>query len=141
MKGEAVTVQARGQARTAPSAVSPPRDLRPSHGPPTHVRFAWFGLGAIAMVVALCALARSEAALAALEEDDASPVATTTASAIVFPTMTAAPLPPPKPPTAPPAELAAAGRDPLALSALSDRYPADAEVLKALFLAHASDKK
>jgi hypothetical protein len=135
MKGEASTVQARGQAlieRPRPGSLQ---------GAPTRVRAAWMGLGAITVVVLLCALARSEAALAALEVDDASPAASVTARAIASTTATAAPPEPPKVATAPPAELAAAGRDTSALSALADRYPADAEVLKALFLAHAADRK
>ena len=142
MKSEASTVQAR-TPRVVPAAPPPPRPLRPppNGGAPTRVRAAWMGLGAITVVVALCALARSEAALRSLEVDDSSPASSASARATTSATVPAAPLEPPKPPSASPAELAAAGRDVTALSALEDRYPADAEVLKALFLAHAADKK
>jgi hypothetical protein len=139
MKGEAVTVQARGMARPAPA---PPRSSLPGplEGVPLGVLAPWVGLGAITVVVALCTVARSDAAVASLEEDDTAPTATVAATAPV-PVVVTAPPAPPKPPGATPAELAAAGKDPAALSALADRYPQDPAVMQALFLAHAADKK
>jgi hypothetical protein len=140
MNREGVTLQARGQARPAPTLPDRPRP-GPLHSVPTQALLAWIGLGAITVVVALSAVARSDASLAALEEDDATPAATSSARAIPTAAATVTAPAPPKMATATPAELAAAGRDAAALAALADRYPADAEVLKALFLAHTADKK
>ncbi|MEO5725633.1 MAG: hypothetical protein ABI134_13085, partial [Byssovorax sp.] len=113
----------------------------PLRGVPAQALFSWLGLLGILGVVILAISLRSPKSIAALENIAA---ASGTSASRAHPA-SAAPddddEPPPAPPTASSADLDAARAGGLVeLGPLAQRFPSDVAVLKALMLAHASDK-
>jgi hypothetical protein len=155
------TIAARGQRRA--DATPTPLPGRASTTPLDRVRaslpqplrrvpvtalFAWVGIGAITLLVVFSAAARSAKAVEILEDDEiaadadagASGVASTSGDAGGRGTPTASAKP--AAPKASDADLAAARAGGVeALSQLAQRFPEDAAVLHALFMAQAGDKK
>ena len=112
----------------------------PLRGVPAPALFSWLGLLGILGVVTLAVALRSPRSITALENSSSA----SGASASRGHAARAEPdddEPPPAPTTAPSADLDAARAGGLvALGPLAQKFPSDAAVLKALMLAHASDK-
>lgn len=112
----------------------------PLRGVPASALLSWLGLlGVIALVLSAIAV-RSPKSVAALERAS-SPSLAGSSSALADREAPGADDTPPAPTTASAAELDAARTGGLvALGPLAQKYPSDPAVLKALLLAHASDK-
>ena len=108
---------------------------------PARALLSWLGLLGITAVVLLAVAVRSPKTLDALEDVAAVNGGVGIAGAGATGTATSDDEPPPAPTTAPSAELDAARVGGLvALGPLAQKFPNDPQVLKALMLAHASDK-
>ena len=107
---------------------------------PARALLSWLGLLGITAVVLLAVAVRSSKTLDALEDVAAASSAGAVRAGAAT-TATTDDEPPPAPTTAPTADLDAARAGGLVtLGPLAQRFPSDPAVLKALMLAHASDK-
>jgi hypothetical protein len=117
-------------------------ELDHEHAATRPTRLAWQGLAATTAVIIIAVLARSPQAIQVLEERAGGAIPTKTRSKSDSPVPVPAPQPNrPVGQSAPANELNAARLAGLsALGPLAQKYPNDPAVLKALMIAHASDK-